>query len=421
VRQAIRRRPLGQAEFTSLLALSMALAALGIDLMLPAFSAMRADLGLAPDSTAISAVVTAYFLGLAAGQVVYGPLADRFGRRPILYLGYGVYAFGALAATLSPSLSLLVIARFVWGLGAAGPRVITLAAIRDTFEGERMSRAMSFVMAVFILVPVIAPTVGAAIVSVVSWRYLFGLCIVAVAIVAVWGVRMPETLRHEDRLELSLRRIGRAAREVVSHRETIGYTFALTALYGVFLSYIGSAEIIFSVAFGRPEAFPFIFGGLGLVMGAAMLLNARVVGRLGTRRLAHGVLVGYVVAAAGVAALAVLTEGQPPLWAFLIGLGTMVFSHALLIPNLNTIAMAPMGAIAGTASSVIGSVQLAVGAALGAMLDRAFDGTVLPISLGFLGYGLLCLGLVLVAERGRLFEPLHAPVPTEPPLPPADA
>jgi MFS transporter, DHA1 family, multidrug resistance protein len=189
----------------------------------------------------------------------------------------------------------------------------------------------------------------------------------------------------------------------------------------VFLSYIGSAEIIFSHAFGRPDAFPFIFGGLGLVMGAAMLVNARVVGRLGTRRLAHGVLLGYVVAAAGVATLAVLTDGRPPLWGFLIGLGTMVFSHALLIPNLNTIAMAPMGAIAGTASSVIGAVQLAVGAALGAMLDRAFDGTVLPISLGFLGYGLLSLGLVLFAERGRLFEPLRPPLPAEPPLPPADA
>jgi MFS transporter, DHA1 family, multidrug resistance protein len=421
VRRATVRRPLGQAEFTALLALSMALAALGIDLMLPAFGAMRADLGLPPDSTAISAVVTAYFLGLAAGQVVYGPLADRFGRRPILYLGYGVYAFGALAATLSPTLSLLVVSRFVWGLGAAGPRVITLAAIRDTFEGEQMSRAMSFVMAVFILVPVIAPTVGAAIVAVVSWRWLFGLCIAAVLLVAVWAVRMPETLRHEDRLDLSLRRIGRAAREVVSHRETIGYTFALTALYGVFLSYIGSAEIIFSEAFGRPEAFPFIFGGLGLVMGAAMLLNARVVGRLGTRRLAHGVLVGYVFAAAGVAALALATGGRPPLWAFLLGLGTMVFSHALLIPNLNTIAMAPMGAIAGTASSVIGAVQLAVGAVLGAMLDRAFDGTVLPISLGFLGYGILCLALVLVAERGRLFEPLPPPVPAAAPFPPADA
>jgi MFS transporter, DHA1 family, multidrug resistance protein len=231
VRRATVRRPLGQAEFTSLLALSMALAALGIDLMLPAFGAMRADLGLPADSTAISAVVTAYFLGLAAGQVVYGPLADRFGRRPILYLGYGVYALGALAATLSPTLSVLVASRFVWGLGAAGPRVITLAAIRDTFEGEQMSRAMSFVMAVFILVPVIAPTVGAAIVAVVSWRWLFALCIAAVALVALWAIRMPETLRHEDQLDLSLRRIGRAAREVVSHRETIGYTFALTALY----------------------------------------------------------------------------------------------------------------------------------------------------------------------------------------------
>jgi MFS transporter, DHA1 family, multidrug resistance protein len=421
VGRATVRRPLGQAEFTSLLALSMALAALGIDLMLPAFGAMRADLGLPADSTEISAVVTAYFLGLAAGQIVYGPLADRFGRRPTLYLGYGVYALGAVAATLSPTLSLIVVSRFVWGLGAAGPRVVTLAAIRDTFDGERMSRAMSFVMAVFILVPVIAPTVGAAIVSVVSWRWLFALCVVAVALVALWGVRMPETLREEDRLDLRLRRIGRAAAEVVSHRETAGYTLALTALYGVFLSYIGSAEIIFSHAFGRPDAFPFIFGGLGLVMGAAMLVNARVVGRLGTRRLAHGVLLGYVVAAAGVATLAVLTDGRPPLWGFLIGLATMVFSHALLIPNLNTIAMAPMGAIAGTASSVIGAVQLAVGAALGAMLDRAFDGTVLPISLGFLGYGLLCLGLVLFAERGRLFEPLRPPMPAEPPLPPADA
>jgi MFS transporter, DHA1 family, multidrug resistance protein len=420
VRGPARPRPLGRAEFTSLLAFSMALAALGIDLMLPAFSHMRADLGLEPDATAISSIVTAYFLGLAAGQVLYGPLADRFGRRPALYLGYTVYAIGALASTLSPTLTVLVVSRFVWGLGAAGPRVVTLAAIRDTFEGEEMSRAMSFVMAVFILVPVIAPSVGAAIVAVVSWRWLFGLCILAVAALALWGLRLPETLAAEDRLELRPRRIGAAAREVVAHRETIFTTFALTALYGVFMSYIGSAEIIFSETFGRPRAFPLIFGGLGLVMGSAMLLNARVVGRVGTRRLAHGVLLGYVVAAAGVALLAILTDGRPPLAAFLVGLGTMVFSHALLIPNLNTIAMAPMGAIAGTASSVIGGVQLAVGAVLGALLDRAFDGTVLPISLGFLGYGVLALGLVLIAERGRLFQPLVRPVEPEP-LPPAEA
>lgn len=412
---------MGQREFTSLLALSMALAALGIDLMLPAFGAMREDLGLGRGSPAISAVVTAYFLGLAVGQILYGPLSDRLGRKPALYLGYGIYIAGALASTLSPTLGTLVAARFVWGLGAAGPRVVTLAAVRDTFEGEAMSRAMSFVMAVFILVPVVAPTLGAAIITVAPWRWLFVLCVAAAAAIAVWALRLPETLAPEDRLPLRARRIGRAAREVVAHRETVAYTLALTALYGVFLSYIGSAEIIFSEAFGRPDAFPFIFGGLALTMGVAMLANARVVGRVGTRRLAHGVLLGYVGASTGVAALALTTGGRPPLWAFLAGLAVMLFAHALLIPNLNTIAMAPMGAIAGTASSVIGGVQLAVGAVLGALLDRAFDGTILPISLGFLGYGILATMLVLVGERGRLFAPLERPPPGPPPVPPAEA
>lgn len=404
---------LGRIEFTSLLAMSMALAALGIDLMLPAFGAIRSELGLAPDSTAVAGIVTAYFLGLAGGQVLYGPLADRFGRRPTLYLGYAVYAVGAVAATLSPSLPLLLVSRLVWGLGAAGPRVVTLTIIRDTFEGERMSRAMSFVMAVFILVPVLAPTLGAVLVEAGSWRWVFGGCVVAVAVMAVWGLRLPETLLVEHRLELSFGRVARAAREVVSHRQTAAYSLALTALYGVFISYIGSAEIIFGETFDAAAAFPRIFGGLAAVMGVAMLFNARVVGGLGTRRLAHGVLVGYLVSAALLVAVAVATDGRPPLPLFLAGMAAMLFSHALLIPNFNTIAMQPMAHVAGTASSVIGAVQIAVGALLGAALDRAFDGTILPLSLGFLFYGVIAFGLVLFAESGRLFEPLVVPAEVE--------
>lgn len=404
-------RSLGRAEFTAVLAMSMALAALGIDLMLPAFGAIRADLGLPSDSTAVAGLVTAYFLGLAAGQLLYGPIADRFGRRPALYLGYGIYGGGALLATFAPDLGLLLASRFVWGLGAAGPRVVTLAVIRDTFEGERMSRAMSFVMAVFILVPVMAPTLGALIVAVASWRWIFAACVLAVVVMASWSLRLPETLHEEHRLELRIGRIARAAREVVSHRRTAAYTLAMTALYGVFTSYIGSSEIIFSETFGRPGDFPVIFGGLAATMGAAMLVNARIVGRFGTRRLAHGVLVAYVVAAAVLLLLALVTAGRPPLWPFLVGLAAMLVSHALLIPNFNTIAMQPMGAIAGTASSVIGAVQLAVGALLGALLDRAYDGTVLPLAWGFLGYGVLAVALVAWAEGGRLFRPL----PTHPP------
>jgi DHA1 family bicyclomycin/chloramphenicol resistance-like MFS transporter len=166
------RRRVRRPEFTAVLAFSMALTALGIDLMLPAFGAIRFDLGLAEDSTAIAGLVTAYFLGLAVGQLAYGPIADRFGRRPALYAGYIVYGLAALVTALAPTLPLLLVARFVWGVGAAGPRVVTLAMVRDAFEGEQMSRTMSMIMAVFILVPVVAPTVGAAVAAVSSWRWL---------------------------------------------------------------------------------------------------------------------------------------------------------------------------------------------------------------------------------------------------------
>jgi MFS transporter, DHA1 family, multidrug resistance protein len=192
----------------------------------------------------------------------------------------------------------------------------------------------------------------------------------------------------------------------VSNRQTAGYTLALTALYGVFTSYLASSEIIFGETFDRAAQFPLIFGGLAAVMGLAMLANARVVGRVGARRLAHLVLVFYVGAAGVLAALAWRTDGVPPLALFLLGLAVMLVSHALLIPNFNTIALAPMGSVAGTAAAVIGTVPTAVGALLGAVLDRSFDGTVLPIAVGFLGYGALALLLVLWAERGRLFRPL---------------
>lgn len=405
----------GRFELTALLAMSMALAALGIDVMLPAFGAIRADLGLAPDSTAVTGLITAYFLGMAAGQLVYGPLADRYGRRPTLFLGYGVYAVGALAGVLLGSLPGLLVSRFVWGLGAAGPRVITLAVVRDRWEGEAMSRAMSFIMAVFILVPILAPSIGAGVVSFASWRWLFGGSAAAAAVMTLWASRrLPESLAPEHQLPLQFRRVARAAREVTTNRQTIAYALAMTALFGVFTSYLGTSEAIYGEVFGAADLFPFLFGGLAAVMGVAMLVNATVVGRFGTRRFAHAVMFGYLVAAGILVVIAIMTDGRPPLWLFMVGMALMLASHALLIPNFNTIAMHPMGAIAGTASSVMGALQLALGALLGAVLDRFFDGTVLPLSLGFLGYGLLALALIAWAERGRLFRALD-PAPPEVP------
>lgn len=396
------RRSIGRIEVTALLAMSMALGALGIDLMLPAFDAMRADLGLAADSTAIAGTVTAYFLGLALGTFLYGPLADRYGRRRALFVSYAIYGAGATASALSPSLGVLLVMRLLWGLGAAGSRVIALAIIRDAYDGEEMSRAMSHVFAVFVLVPIVAPSLGAGILAVSSWRWVFGFCVVCAVGMALWTLRLPETLHAEYRLEARLSRLLEAGGAVLSNRVAVGYALAMTALYAVFIGYLGSSEIIFDEVFDQGANFPFIFGGLAAVMGVAMLVNARVVRSLGTRRLAHRALLVYLAAALAFTTYAAATGGRPPLGLFLLGLATMFASHALLIPNLNTIAMQPMARVAGTASSIMGAAQLGLGALLGSFIDRAFDGTVLPLVLGFAGYGALALGLVLWAEGGRL-------------------
>ncbi|HLU30641.1 MAG TPA: MFS transporter, partial [Acidimicrobiia bacterium] len=197
--QSLPRR-LGRVEFTALLAMSMALPALGIDMILPAFGSMRSEFGLVPDSTALAGVVTAFMLGLAVGQIFYGPLADRFGRKPILYAGFAIYLIGAVASALASTLAFLFVVRFLWGLGAAGPRVVTLSVVRDRFEGEEMSRAMSFIMAVFVLVPIVAPAFGALVTRVASWRWVFGVCAALVIVMAVWATRLQESLDPADRL-----------------------------------------------------------------------------------------------------------------------------------------------------------------------------------------------------------------------------
>lgn len=401
-----RTRHQGPRETIAFLAMAMALSALAIDVMLPAFRLMRPDFGLPDGSTGLTTTVTAYLWGLAAGTVVSGPLSDHFGRRVVMFVGFGVYALGATLAATSPSLTWLVASRFLWGLGASGPRVVTMAVVRDTFEGERMARAMSLVMAVFILVPIFAPTIGALVVSVSSWRWLFVLCVAVAVGMAWWGRRLRETLAPEHRLDLSFRRIALAGRFVVANRQTRGYTLAIAVLFGAFTSYLASAENIFGTVFGEYERFPLLFSALAVGIGASMLLNARIVGRLGVRRVAHTMLFVYLAVAATFVVVAWSTGGRPPLWAFMLLAGLLFCSQSLLIPNFNTVAMQPMAAVAGTASAVIGATQTAGGASLGALLDRTFDGSVLPLSLGFLISASLALALVVWAERGRLFQPL---------------
>lgn len=399
---------ISRAEFTGIISLTMALTALAMDLMLPAFGEMRAEFGLGPTSTEVSGIVTFYFLGLASAQVFYGPISDRFGRKPTLYAGFALYGVAAVGATLAPTLGLVLLARFIWGVGGAGPRVVALAIVRDEFEGEEMARAMSFIMSVFVLVPIFAPLIGAGIISFLPWRALFLFCALYVALLAVWSRRLPETLHPEYRRPIALRPVWEATKLVLRNRQTFGYTLALTALFGVFTSYLGTSEVIVSDVFHRPGQFPFVFGGIAAVMGSAMLSNAKLIHRFGVRPLTHAVLFAYVGFGLVLVAVAVTSGGHPGFWAFILPLAGILAMFGLTLPNVNTIAMDPMGPVAGMASAIIGTVSMAVGAILGSFLDSAFDGTVLPLSWGFLGYGLLALAFILWAERGRLFRPLGA-------------
>jgi DHA1 family bicyclomycin/chloramphenicol resistance-like MFS transporter len=390
-----------------MMSMAMACTALGIDLMLPAFGDIRSAFGLPADSTAVAGIVTAYFVGLALGQVLWGPIADRYGRKTTLFAGLTMYMAGAAASALSPSLAVLYGARFAWGVGAAGPRVGALAVVRDTFEGDRMARAMSFIMAVFVLVPVVAPSLGAGILAFASWRWVFAFCVVYAAGLMLWLRRLPETLHEEHRSPLEFTRVLWAAGFVVRNRQTLGYTLALTALFGVFSSYLASSEIIVSEVFDRGPAFPLVFGGLAAVMGAAMLLNGAVVSRFGVRRIVHAVMLAFVAWAAVLTVYAWTTGGRPPFWPFMAGLALMLTFYALLFPNMNTIALDPMGSVAGMAAAVTGVVTFAVGAVLGSLLDRAMGESVTPLAMGFLGYGALAVLLILWAERGHLFRPLR--------------
>ena len=392
-----------------MIAMIMALTALAIDIMLPTFGAVRTEYGLAADSTAPSAIVTFFFMGLATAQMFFGPLADRFGRKPVLYAGLALYVGSALAATFAPTLEMVLVSRFVWGVGAAAPRVVALSVVRDSYQGEAMARTMSIIMSIFVLVPVIAPTVGSLILSFASWRWVFGACAIAAASLAVWTLRLPETLEPDNRVPLRFDSIVAAGKTVVTNRQTIGYTLAMTFLFGVFMSYLASSELIISDVFDRADQFPYVFGGIAAVMGAAMLINAGIVSRVGLNRLVHIVLVGYVAGSAGMVVLAVTTNGTPGFWVFISGLAVMLGMHALLIPNFNTMAMNPMGKVAGTAAAVIGTISTALGAALGATLDRLFDGTVLPFALGFFGCGVVAAGFVVWAERAHLVEPEALP------------
>jgi len=389
---------LGRVEFTFLISMVMAVAALATDMILPAFSDLRSHFGLASDSNALAPMVTFFFIGLALGQPFWGPLSDALGRKRILYAGMSVYVAAAVAAAFAPSLTALFTLRFIGGLGAAGPRVVALSVVRDAYEGPTMARVMSYVMSIFILVPVIAPSVGSAVLAVGSWQTVFLLMAVFGAGVGIWSMRLPETLEVARRLPLDFGRLVGAAATVFTNRFAMGLTLAQTAVFAFFASWLASSQLIVDDVFGLRAWFPLIFAASAGIIGIGMLANTRLLNVVSMRVILRFVFVTYVTMAAVLVALAVATGGRPPLAAFLAVLAPILFAHALLIPNLNAAALVPMAAIAGTAAAVIGTVSTLGGALFGATIDRTYDGTITPLAVGCFIAAAIALGFFVWAD-----------------------
>jgi len=396
-----QRAPIGFKELVAMVAMLMALNALAIDSMLPALPAIGESLGV-DDANRRQWVVTAYLLGFGVTQIIYGPLSDRFGRRPVLFTGVGLYVIFSLMAAFAWSFETLLAARVLQGVGAASTRVLAVAIVRDQYEGRRMAQVMSLSFLVFLGVPIIAPSLGALIVLAGPWPWIFALLGLWGAIVLVWaGLRLPETLHPEDRMPINLKRIGAAAWETVTNRLSIGYTLAMTAIVGCLFGFITSAQQVFDEALGNAAIFPIIFAVVGCGIAAASLLNAALVQRLGQRLLSHTALIGFT--AVSTVHLVVAASGHESLITFAVLQTLTMFCFGFIGGNFGSMAMTPLGHIAGTAASVQGVISSVGGALIGFAIGQQFDGTTVPMTAGFTLCGLTAIGIVLWTERGRLF------------------
>lgn len=402
------KKELGFVEFVCLIALMMALNALAIDSMLPALPHIGADLKVATDNDR-QWVVTAYLLGFGGAQLFYGPLADRFGRKPVLLFGVGVYVMFSLLATLAPTFETLIMARVGQGLGSACTRVLAVSIVRDRYEGRTMARVMSFSFLVFLGVPILAPSLGQMIMLVGPWRWIFaGLGLIGVGLIVWASLRLPETLKPEDRLPIQVKRLTAAYKIALTDRTAVGYTLAMTAITGALFGFINSSQQIFADVFHAEAAFPAIFALIAGGIAVASIVNARLVVKLGSRRISHTALIGFTSIAAIHAVVAI--SGHESIWTFAVLQTLTMFCFGLIAGNFGSMAMETMGKIAGTAASIQGFVSTIVGSLLGFAVGQQFNGTTIPMSVGFTVFGLVALGWVLFAERGRLFRAHHAPV-----------
>lgn len=391
---------MSQAEFIALIAMMFATIAFSIDAMLPALPQIGAELS-PDDVNRAQLILTSFVLGMGVGTFFTGPLSDTFGRKPVVLAGAGIYVLAAIVAFLSRSLELVLISRVLMGIGAAAPRIVGIAIIRDLYAGRGMARIMSIAMIIFTIFPAFAPAIGAGIIALSGWRGIFVSFVIFALIVVLWmGLRLPETLARQDRRPFRAPLLWDAVLQMFRH-PTVRLSILVQSLcLGMLFTMLTMVQPVYDVVFGRADSFPFWFGAVALVSGSASLLNAAVVVRLGMRRLVTWTLGAQIVLSGS---MVLLTQSGLPLSAgfaaFVFWQTTVFFMAGMTLGNLNAISMEPMGHIAGMAASVIGGISTVAAVAIAAPVGLLFDGSLVPLTLGLFVQALLAYGLMVQMAR----------------------
>lgn len=395
--------------FVVLMASLMAMNALAIDIMIAALPEIAHSLHI-PTENQRQWIISVYVIGFGLAQLVWGPLADRFGRKPILVASTTLFGVLSLVAGLSTTFPLLLAARFLQGIAAAASRVLVVSIVRDCYEGRQMARVMSLTFMCFLAVPILAPSIGQIVLLATgSWRWIFlalGAFGGLVAIVA--GLTLRETLHPEFRKPASLAGVSAAALRIFGNRTSAGYTICTAMSFGAMMGFINSVGQIFTDIFHAPGLFPLVFACIAGTMGVSSFTNSRLVGRFGTRRLSQTAMFGFTTLS--FLHLAVSLSGHETIWSLAIIQAATMFFFGMMGSNFGSMAMETVGDIAGTASSIQGFVQTLLGAVIGVAIGQSFNGTTVPLAVGFSLIGIGIIIAVSITERGKLFRAHHAPV-----------
>jgi DHA1 family bicyclomycin/chloramphenicol resistance-like MFS transporter len=384
------------------MAAASATVAISIDAMLPAFGEVREYLGLSSESSSVALVVTVFIGGLGVGQLVYGPLADRFGRKPVFIAGLILYSVAGFATTFATSLSALLVGRFFWGLGAAGPRIVSQALLRDRFRGDVLARAMAVILTVFLIVPTLAPILGQTLLHFGSWRHTFAVGPVFGIIVALWATRLSESLKPADRRPIDIRSLSRTVLEILKTRRTLGNAIALMLMSAAFLPYLASSERMYGEIYGRANTFFLFFAASAITMAGFTMTSAWVVRRVGSRRTTAGAIILLLLVGTVNLAVTVISDGIPAFVFFFVATTLLISLNTALTPLLTSSALDEVGFAAGTAASTIGVISLVGGALLSPLVDTAIGTTVTPFADGFFVFGLIAAGAVAWANKDQL-------------------